>query len=36
MLIRSPDRNDAWMGVALILCASFVLVGIGFAAALIP
>jgi hypothetical protein len=36
MLIRSPDSNDAWMGMALVLCASFLLVAVGFAAALIP
>jgi hypothetical protein len=36
MLIRAPDSNDAWMGFALIVCASFVLIAVGYAAALIP
>jgi len=35
MLIRAPDTN-AWMGFALIVFASFILVAIGYATAVIP
>lgn len=36
MLIRAPDSNDTWMGLALIFCASFILISVGYLAAFIP
>ncbi len=36
MLIRAPDSKDTWMGLALIFCASFVLVSVGYLVALMP
>ncbi len=36
MLIRAPDSNDTWMGLASIFCASFVLILVGYLAALMP